>query len=86
MEMLGFVAGLFSTVSFIPQVYKTYKTKSAKDVSMPMFIIYSISVFLWIIYGIWVSSTPIWTCNIIVFVLALIQVFLKIKYDRQKRT
>ncbi|MDR1511618.1 MAG: hypothetical protein LBS15_02450 [Endomicrobium sp.] len=51
LEIVGFFAGCVSTISFVPQVYKTRKTKSAEEISIEMFIIYTISLLLWIIYG-----------------------------------
>ncbi|GHS91694.1 hypothetical protein FACS1894139_16900 [Planctomycetales bacterium] len=82
-EIIGFIAAIFSTISFVPQVYKTWKTKSARDVSMPMFVIYAISTLLWMTYGFGVNSRPVYIANIIVTVLATTQIILKIKYDKK---
>ncbi|MCL2485156.1 MAG: SemiSWEET transporter [Endomicrobia bacterium] len=82
LKLIGYFAGFFSTIAFIPQVYKTWKSKSAKDVSMHMFVIFSLGVFLWLIYGITVNDLPIILTNCVILVLALTQVILKIKYDK----
>jgi MtN3 and saliva related transmembrane protein len=82
-EILGFCAGTLTTCAFIPQVYKTYKTKSAKDVSMPMFVIFASGTISWIIYGIMSEKPPIYVSNMIIFVLAAFQIILKIKYDKK---
>jgi MtN3 and saliva related transmembrane protein len=81
-EFIGFLAGFCSSVSFVPQVYKTWKTKSAKDVSIQMFLVYTLAVTLWIIYGIANKNLPILITNAVVFVLSSAQIILKIKYDR----
>jgi MtN3 and saliva related transmembrane protein len=82
LEFLGFIAGFFSMIAFIPQVYKTWKDKSAKDISIQMFVIYSISTSLWIVYGFLVNKPAIYIANIVVFSLSSIQIILKIKYDK----
>ncbi|MDR3256621.1 MAG: SemiSWEET transporter [Endomicrobium sp.] len=86
LEFLGFIAGFFSTIAFIPQVYKTWKTKAAKDVSIQMFILYIMGNILWIIYGVIFEKPAIYVTNIVVFILASIQIILKIKYDRTDKT
>jgi MtN3 and saliva related transmembrane protein len=83
-EILGFFAGILMTCSFVPQVYKTYKTKSAKDVSMPMFVLFAFGTISWIIYGIISSKPAIYISNMIIFTFAIIQIALKIKYDAKK--
>ena len=82
-EIVGFCAGTLATCAFVPQVYKTYKTKSAKDVSMSMFVIFASGTILWIIYGIMSKKPPIYISNMIIFVLAAFQIALKIKYDKK---
>jgi MtN3 and saliva related transmembrane protein len=79
--ILGYLAGSISMISFMPQVYKTWKIKSAKDVSIQMFILYTTSTFLWILYGIRSSQPAIFLPNTIVLFLSITQVILKIKYD-----
>ncbi|MCL2390901.1 MAG: SemiSWEET transporter [Endomicrobia bacterium] len=81
-KIIGYLAGFFSMIAFIPQVYKTWKTKSAKDVSMHMFAIFTAGVFLWIIYGIAIKELPIIIANCVILILSVTQLILKIKYDR----
>ncbi len=84
-NLLGYAAGSISMISFIPQVYKTWKIKSAKDVSIQMFILYTTSTFLWIIYGFTSNQYAIWIPNTIVLFLSITQVILKIKYDMRDK-
>ncbi|MDR1695360.1 MAG: SemiSWEET transporter [Endomicrobium sp.] len=81
-KVLGYLAGFFTTIAFVPQVYRTLKTKSAKDISVHMFAIFTAGVFLWIIYGIMLNELPLIISNCIILALSLTQVILKIKYDR----
>jgi MtN3 and saliva related transmembrane protein len=81
LEYLGFAAGFFSMIAFIPQVYKTYKIKSAKDISIQTFVIFTISLTLWITYGLVVNKPAIYITNIVMVVVSSSQIILKIKYD-----
>ncbi len=85
-EFLGYLSASLTTIAFVPQILKTLKTKSAKDVSMGMFGLFTTGVFLWIIYGFLTDTKPVFISNIIIFCLALTQIILKIKYDRQEKT
>lgn len=78
--IIGLVAGACTTISFLPQVIKTIKTKETKDISLPMYILLATGIFLWIIYGILIGSLPVLLANAISFVLATIILVLKIKY------
>jgi len=84
-EIIGITAGVLSCTTFLPQVIKTWKSKSTKDVSLLMFIIAAISTSLWLVYGILIDSFSIIFTNVIVLILSLIMLFLKIKFSLKKR-
>ncbi|XOJ72708.1 SemiSWEET transporter [Candidatus Pelagibacter sp. Uisw_114] len=77
---VGFFAAFCTTVSFLPQVIKVYKTKSTKDISLYMFLIFTIGTFCWLIYGIIESSIPIIIANTITLILSAIILLYKIKF------
>jgi MtN3 and saliva related transmembrane protein len=79
-EILGLIAAAFSTVAFLPQVIYTWKTKSAKDLSLAMFLILFTATALWFIYGILLVARPIIIANGIILVLLAIILYFKIKY------
>ena len=79
-EIIGFLAATFTTISYIPQVMKTLKTKETKDISLLMFVILSSGLSLWFVYGILLNDLPIIIANGITLVLASVVLFLKIKY------
>ncbi len=83
-DILGYLSATFTTIAFLPQIIKTIKTKSAKDVSMGMFVFFTTGVFLWIIYGALTNTMPLIIANSVIFCLSLIQIILKIKYDKIK--
>jgi MtN3 and saliva related transmembrane protein len=80
-EIIGYVAGFFIMVSFIPQLIKSHRTKSVEDISISMIIATIIGTLFWIIYGFMINKMPIIVVNIIFLATVLYQLFLKIRYD-----
>lgn len=79
-HLLGLIAGTLTAISFLPQVVKTWKTKSTKDISLGMFIVFCIGVFLWFIYGICIRALPVIVANLVTLVLASTILVFKIRY------
>lgn len=77
---LGLVAGFLTTIAFVPQVTKIWKEKSAKDVSLPTFLAFSLGVALWMVYGIIKQEPPIVLWNAVTLVLSGAIVAMKLKY------
>ena len=78
---LGLVAGTLTTAAFLPQLLKTWKTKSASDVSLVMLVTLCTGVFLWIVYGISLNALPLILANVVTFILAVAILCLKIRYS-----
>lgn len=76
----GLVAGACTTLAFLPQVYKTWKTKSTKDLSFSWIAIFWTGLALWIIYGIMISQFPVILWNVISLILLSVLFFFKLKY------
>lgn len=70
LNLIGNIAALLTTISFLPQVIKTIKTKDTKSISLPMYLLFITGVFLWIIYGLRSNQMPIIIGNTITFILA----------------
>ena len=83
-EFFGFLAALLTTIAFLPQLYKTWKTRSADDVSLIMLILFIIGLICWIIYGLKINSLPILVANIITFIFNFSILILKIAYSTNK--
>lgn len=81
-DALGALAGTLTTAAFVPQVLKTWKSRSAEDVSLAMFLIFSAGVLLWLVYGILIGATPIIVANAVTLVLALAILAMKIRYKK----
>ncbi|OGW93817.1 MAG: hypothetical protein A3K16_04715 [Omnitrophica bacterium RIFCSPLOWO2_01_FULL_45_24] len=68
--LIGMLAAACTTFAFFPQVYKIYKTRSTRDLSLPMYAIFSTGSFLWLIYGISVKSLPVISANSVTLILS----------------
>jgi len=79
-RILGLVAGMCTTISFLPQVIKTWKTRSAKDLSLGMFLLFCIGVVLWLIYGIMVMDIPVIAANFVTLLLSATLLVFKLRF------
>lgn len=79
-DILGLVAGTLTTIAFLPQVIKTWKSKSAKDISLTMFLLFCVGVSLWLVYGIINGDLAIIVSNIMTLVLASSILYFKLRY------
>ena len=79
-QLIGFFAAFCTTIAFLPQVIKVYKTRSTKDISLSMFLIFTTGVLCWLIYGVLIVDLPIIMANIVTLILSLIILAFKIKY------
>ncbi|MFH1325252.1 MAG: SemiSWEET transporter [archaeon] len=78
--LLGFAAAICTTISFLPQVIKTVRTKHTKDLSLIMYSVVAIGFVLWLTYGIIISDLPLILANTISLLLALTILVFKIRY------
>ena len=84
-DLFGFFAALLTTIAFLPQLYKTWKTKSADDVSLIMLILFITGLIFWIIYGLKIHSIPILVANIVTFIFNFSILILKISYKKNNK-
>jgi len=78
-DLLGSLAGSLTTLSFLPQVAKTWRSGSAKDISLGMFVLYCAGVILWLVYGVFLMAWPIILSNAMTLVLSGLILWFKIK-------
>ena len=69
-ESIGYVAATLTTVSFLPQVIKVWRTRSARDISLPMYSLFILGTALWLSYGVAIHSLPVALANAATLVLA----------------
>jgi MtN3 and saliva related transmembrane protein len=82
-DAIGFISATFTTVAFIPQVIRVWKTKSARDVSLGMYALFNTGVALWLCYGLLIESWPIIVANSITLILACSVMVMKLNFDRR---
>ena len=69
-ESIGYIAAILTTISFLPQVVKVWQTRSARDISLPMYSLFILGTALWLSYGVAIHSLPIALANAATLVLA----------------
>jgi MtN3 and saliva related transmembrane protein len=78
--IIGLAAAAITGISLFPQLVKIWKTKSTKDISLGMFLLFCGGVFLWFVYGILMQDLPIIVANFLGFIQTLIILIFKVKY------
>lgn len=79
-EIIGLIAGVLTTTAFVPQVYKTWKSKSAEGLSLTMFLVFFVGIILWLIYGIYIQSLAMILANAVTGILALMLILFKLRF------
>jgi MtN3 and saliva related transmembrane protein len=79
-SLLGFLAGALTTIAFVPQLVRSWRSRSVKDMSLGMLTIFCTGVALWLIYGLLIHSWPVIVANVITLILAGAILILKLKY------
>ena len=79
-DIIGYLAGTLVVLSLLPQIIKSWKTKSTKDLSLWRSVIYITGIGLWLIYGILISNGPLTYMNIILLSFSLSILYLILKY------
>ena len=78
-NVLGGVAGVLTTLSFVPQVIKTWRTRRADDISLGMLLLFIAGVALWCAYGLLTGAAPVIVANAMTLVLAVAMVIMKLR-------
>jgi len=84
-ELLGFVAAFCTTAAFVPQLVRVLRLRSARDVSLPTFVMFSVGVFLWLLYGFYIGSKPVIASNGVTLVLSVSILIMKLRYGRDAK-
>ncbi|MBK5209490.1 MAG: SemiSWEET transporter [Flavobacteriaceae bacterium] len=79
-EIIGLIAGVLTTAAFVPQVYKTWKSKSAEGLSLTMYLVFFIGIILWLVYGIHIHSLAMIFANTVTGFLALLLIIFKLRF------
>ena len=79
-ELIGTLAAIATTTSFIPQVWQVWRTKHTKDISLGMYAIFTLGVALWLVYGLLLGAWPIIIANSITVLLACAVLLMKLRF------
>jgi MtN3 and saliva related transmembrane protein len=79
-EPIGYLAGLLATVALLPQALKTIRNRSTSDISLGMYVLFTLGVTLWLIYGFLISSWPVMISNFLTLALSGTILALKIRH------
>jgi len=81
-NLIGYVAATLTTISFLPQLIRVVKLRSARDISLGMFLIFSVGTLFWFLYGLLAHSFPVLIANAITLALSMSILILKLRFDR----
>ena len=79
-ELIGYLAAILTTVSFVPQAWHTFRTRDVTGISLGMYSVFAFGVALWLVYGLLLAAWPIVAANGITLALALWILAMKLRY------
>jgi MtN3 and saliva related transmembrane protein len=77
---IGMAAAVCTTVSLVPQLIRVWRLRSAREISLTMFLVFSLGVLLWLVYGICIHSMPVILANVVTLGLSLAILALKLRF------
>ncbi|MDN5210611.1 SemiSWEET family transporter [Fulvivirgaceae bacterium BMA12] len=81
-EIFGHIGALLSSLTFVPQVIRAWKTKRVGDLSLNMMVIVFVSTIIWLIYGFALQLWPVILANIIISLLSVTLIYFKLTFTR----
>ena len=81
-ELLGLLSGALTTAAFVPQVWKVWRTRSANDISLAMYLVFSAGLVGWILYGAALGAWPIIVANGVTLLLTGCVITMKLAFDK----
>jgi MtN3 and saliva related transmembrane protein len=79
-ESIGYLGSLLSCITFVPQVYLSWKSHSVGDLSLLMVLIVNFSCIVWLTYAYLIKSRPVLIANSIVLALSLMLLYFKLTF------
>ena len=83
LDLLGLVATCFTTSSFVPQVWRTWKTRDVSGISLPTYVIITIGLALWLVYGWLRGDMPLMVANAVMVVLPGAITVMKLRFEQR---
>ena len=79
-DLVGMIAGTLTTIAFVPQVWRVWKTRSTKDISLSMYLVFTAGVVFWLAYGLMLGAWPIIVANVVTLALTGTVMGLKLRH------
>ncbi len=79
---IGFAAGTLTTLAYLPQALKSFRTRSVRDISSTMLVALNAGLLLWVVYGFWIRSLPLVLANVLTFLLAFPLLIMKLRFHQ----
>ena len=83
-DILGYAAAILTSASFIPQAWRTFRTKDVSGISTRMYTVFTLGVAVWLAYGIVLKETPMMVANSVTLVLACAVLAMKLRYGKRE--
>ncbi|MFN4309233.1 MAG: SemiSWEET family sugar transporter [Ferrovibrio sp.] len=83
-ESTGLVAGFLTTLAYVPQVLKVWRSRTARDISLIMFLLMNAGIALWLVYGLMIGSPGLIAANLVTLCLTAAVLAAKLKFDRPR--
>ena len=84
-DMLGYAAATLTTASFVPQAWRTFRTKDVSGISLKMYTVFTLGVAVWLAYGIVLGEVPMMLANGLTLVLACAVLVMRLRYGKQQK-
>lgn len=82
-DIIGYAAATLTTAAFVPQAWKSWRSRDLSGISLPMYALFALGVALWLVYGLAIRSLPVVAANAITLLLALVILCLKLRERRE---
>lgn len=79
-RLIGLTAATFTTISFLPQAYRSLRTRDTRSISLGMYSLFTLGIALWLVYGLLIHDLPVTLANAVTLVLTLLVLALKLRY------
>jgi len=81
-DLIGYFAATCTTLSFLPQLIRVIRLRSARDISLGMFLVFSVGTVMWLVFGLLSHSKPMIAANAVTLALSISILILKLRFDR----
>jgi MtN3 and saliva related transmembrane protein len=79
-DLIGYCAASLTTLSFVPQVWHTFRSRDVSGISLGMYASFTLGVFLWLVYGLVLGAWPVVVANTVTLMLALGILVMKLRF------